>query len=105
VFATDLLSDLDEPAMNETETAKTESLTTNDIDDDDEISFQNAATRRNITIAYWTVILLCLPYWWFSTTIERHNLPLSAVSAWNDNDVCAFPAQREAYTIQAEHRT
>lgn len=45
-------------------------------------SFQDTRTRRSIVVAYWSVILLCVPYWWYSTTIERHALPLFEMEQW-----------------------
>lgn len=59
-------------------------------------TFQDDTTRRWITLSYWTVILCCLPYWWISTTIERHELPLDEIAAWQARGVrstmllCAF---------------
>lgn len=76
---------MNQTADNAADTTTTTTLSDTYDDANDAASFQNAATRRNITVAYWTVILLCIPYWWFSTTIERHELPLSAVSAWDDD--------------------
>ena len=56
--------------------------------DDDPTSFQSAATRRYITLSYWAIIILCIPYWWISTTIERHDIPLDSIAAWQNLGVC-----------------
>lgn len=72
---------------NETTTATAALDALANDSDVDPMSFQSHAKRSQITLAYWAVILLCIPYWWYSTAIERHSLPLSAVSAWNSVDV------------------
>ena len=37
--------------------------------------FQKDNTRRSIVIAYWSVIILAVPLWWYTTSIERLTLP------------------------------
>jgi phosphatidylinositol glycan class S len=37
--------------------------------------YQTDKTRRSIVIAYWTIIILAIPLWWYSTSIERLSLP------------------------------
>lgn len=50
-------------------------------------SFQAPSIRRWITLSYWTIILLGIPYWWHSTTIERHSLPLHDIEQWQNRGV------------------
>lgn len=67
-------------------------------------SFQSFAVRRWITISYWTILILCVPYWWTSTTIERHALPLDEIATWQNRGVswrmqsrCARLTARSTY--------
>ena len=41
--------------------------------------FQTDSVRRSIVASYWLVILLALPLWWHSTSIERLPLPSARV--------------------------
>lgn len=43
------------------------------------IFYQNDGLRRSIIIAYWVVIVLALPLWWSTTSIQRLSLPSSRV--------------------------
>jgi len=43
--------------------------------------FQSDHVRRAILAAYWAVILLALPLWWYTTSIERLSLPTARVAA------------------------
>ena len=46
---------------------------------DERIFFQSRKTRWSILAAYWAVILLALPLWWTTTSIQRLSLPTSRV--------------------------
>lgn len=37
--------------------------------------YQTDRTRRSIVIAYWSIIILAIPLWWYTTSIERLSLP------------------------------
>lgn len=37
--------------------------------------YQKDSTRRSIVIAYWSIIILAVPLWWSTTSIERLSLP------------------------------
>ena len=37
--------------------------------------YQTDKTRRSIVIAYWSIIILTIPLWWYTTSIERLSLP------------------------------
>ena len=43
--------------------------------DPSKLFFQKDNTRRAIIIAYWFLIILALPLWWYTTSIERLSLP------------------------------
>lgn len=45
-----------------------------------DLFFQQDGIRRAIIAAYWTVILLAIPLWWHTTSIERLPLPDARVS-------------------------
>ena len=47
--------------------------------DDKRIFFQSKKVRWSILAAYWAVILLALPLWWTTTSIQRLSLPTSRV--------------------------
>jgi phosphatidylinositol glycan class S len=38
-------------------------------------------SRRPILVAYWAVVFLALPIWWYTTSIERLSLPSTRVLA------------------------
>ncbi|BGP15870.1 hypothetical protein JCM10213_005644 [Rhodosporidiobolus nylandii] len=39
-------------------------------------------TRRIVIAAFWAVVLLGVPFWWTTTTLERRALPAERVRAW-----------------------
>ena len=47
--------------------------------EDKRIFFQSKKVRWSILAAYWAVILLALPLWWTTTSIQRLSLPTSRV--------------------------
>ena len=49
------------------------------LPDDERIFFQSRRVRWSILVAYWAVILLALPLWWTTTSIQRLSLPTSRV--------------------------
>ncbi|KIK51930.1 hypothetical protein GYMLUDRAFT_979740 [Collybiopsis luxurians FD-317 M1] len=49
--------------------------------DPSSIFFQNDSVRRSIIASYWIIIILALPLWWKTTSIERLPLPTSQVYA------------------------
>lgn len=52
--------------------------------------YQSNAVRRFILIAYWAVIILALPLWWKTTSIERLSLPSSRVQSQAGKEL-SFP--------------
>ena len=47
--------------------------------DGERIFFQSKKVRWSILAAYWAVIILALPLWWTTTSIQRLSLPASRV--------------------------
>ena len=47
--------------------------------------YQTDKTRRSIVIAYWSIILLAVPLWWYTTSIERLSLPSHHVHQQSEN--------------------
>ncbi|KAG8831599.1 GPI transamidase component [Serendipita sp. 399] len=45
------------------------------------VSHQSVPLRRTIQLAYWAVVLACVPVWWYMTSIERLSLPESRILA------------------------
>lgn len=43
--------------------------------DPSKLFFQADSVRRSILSAYWLIILLSIPLWWSTTSIERLSLP------------------------------
>lgn len=43
--------------------------------------YQQDITRQYIISAYWCIIVLALPLWWSTTSIERLSLPSSRVTS------------------------
>ncbi|KAF5379200.1 hypothetical protein D9615_005907 [Tricholomella constricta] len=49
--------------------------------------FQADYVRRSIISAYWLIIILALPLWWHTTSIERLSLPSSQVNEQIGHDL------------------
>ena len=47
--------------------------------DPSKLFYQKDNTRRSIVIAYWSLIILAVPLWWYTTSIERLSLPSNHV--------------------------
>ena len=58
--------------------------------DDERISFQTRKVRWSILAAYWAIILLAVPLWWATTSIQRLSLPTSRVADLAQKDL-RFP--------------
>ncbi|KAH7923098.1 hypothetical protein BV22DRAFT_1069392 [Leucogyrophana mollusca] len=64
------------------------------------LAFQSDDTRRLILGSYWVVILLALPFWWYTTSIERLSLPADRVRSQLDQEP-RFPILVQFDTEQA----
>lgn len=51
------------------------------------LSFESQRTRLWILTSYLVVVILALPLWWSTTTIERLSLPVSRVDALSGKEV------------------
>ncbi len=51
------------------------------------LSFESPRTRALILTSYLVVVVLALPLWWSTTSIERLSLPVSRVDALGDKEV------------------
>ena len=49
--------------------------------------YQTDKTRRSIVIAYWSIIILAVPLWWYTTSIERLSLPSRRVHQQAENQL------------------
>ena len=54
------------------------------LKDPSKLSFESTRTRRLILGSYWVVVLLALPLWWSTTSIERLSLPSSRVRSLSE---------------------
>ncbi|RDX43117.1 hypothetical protein OH76DRAFT_1410447, partial [Lentinus brumalis] len=55
-----------------------------------QLCFENVRTRRYIIASYWLVVILAIPLWWKTTSIERLALPASRVHAASRREIL-FP--------------
>ena len=53
--------------------------------DPSKLFYQSDNIRRSIIIAYWSVIILAVPLWWYTTSIERLSLPSHHVHQQAEN--------------------
>jgi hypothetical protein len=54
---------------------------------DSEFSKATDRTRRPIIFAYWAVVLLTVPLWWYTTSIQRLSLPAQRVAVLADREL------------------
>jgi phosphatidylinositol glycan class S len=47
--------------------------------------YQTDKTRRSIVLAYWSIVILTVPLWWYTTSIERLSLPSRHVHQQAEN--------------------
>jgi len=52
--------------------------------DPDTLFFQRDGVRRRIIAAYWVVVVLSVPMWWYTTSIQRLSLPSSRIKSTPD---------------------
>ncbi|KAI0355923.1 hypothetical protein OH77DRAFT_1511316 [Trametes cingulata] len=57
-----------------------------------QLCFESVRTRRLIIASYWAVVLLAIPLWWKTTSIERLSLPASRVYAQRGREL-VFPVE------------
>ncbi|KIM86728.1 hypothetical protein PILCRDRAFT_815979 [Piloderma croceum F 1598] len=57
------------------------------LKDPSKICFESTQTRRLVLGSYWAVVLLALPLWWYTTSIERLSLPSSRVLGLFERDL------------------
>ncbi|KAH9947537.1 phosphatidylinositol-glycan biosynthesis class S protein [Amylocystis lapponica] len=55
-----------------------------------QLTFESVLTRRYILASYWLVVLLAVPLWWTTTSIDRLSLPASRVGAQQNREL-VFP--------------
>ncbi|KAI0828705.1 phosphatidylinositol-glycan biosynthesis class S protein [Trametes gibbosa] len=64
------------------------------------LCFESSRTRRLIIASYWAVVLLAVPLWWKSTSIERLSLPTSRVHAQRSREL-SYAAEVQVQTTSA----
>jgi phosphatidylinositol glycan class S len=83
--------------MPSSESSRESQLT---LKDPSKLIYQADKTRRSILAAYWIVILLALPLWWYTTAVERLSLPSSRVLAQSVKEL-RFPIHLRLDTTTA----
>ncbi|KAI9065234.1 hypothetical protein FKP32DRAFT_1647900 [Trametes sanguinea] len=73
----------------------------NQLNDPAQLCFENVRTRRLIIASYWVVVLLAIPLWWKTTSIERLSLPTSRVHAQRSKELY-FPVNVNVGTLNAD---
>ncbi|KAI0318516.1 phosphatidylinositol-glycan biosynthesis class S protein-domain-containing protein [Amylostereum chailletii] len=61
--------------------------TTERLKDPSTLSFEQPRIRRAILASYWAIVLLAVPLWWSTTSIERLALPLSRIDSQSRKEV------------------
>lgn len=56
----------------------------------EKLPFEQTKVRRTILISYWIVVLLAVPLWWYTTSIERLSLPVSRINSQRGKEL-KFP--------------
>ena len=51
------------------------------------LTFETVPNRRRIIAAYWLVVILALPLWWKTTSIDRLSLPESKLRGLSGKEV------------------
>lgn len=72
---------------------------TSRLRDPSKLFYQRDITRRYIILAYWCTIILALPLWWSTTSIERLSLPSTRVVSQARNHL-RIPVR---LSIETEH--
>lgn len=57
-------------------------------DEDQRMELTQQTSRRYILIFYWAVVLLAVPFWWKTTSIERQSIPERRVKEQTGRLVC-----------------
>ena len=57
------------------------------LHDPKSLFYQQVSLRRAIIASYWTIILLAVPLWWYTTSIERLALPSGRVQQLAHNNL------------------
>ncbi|OSD05225.1 hypothetical protein PYCCODRAFT_1432983 [Trametes coccinea BRFM310] len=73
----------------------------NQHQDPAQLCFENVRTRRLIIASYWVVVLLAIPLWWKTTSIERLSLPTSRVRAQRSKEL-RFPVNVDIGALHAD---
>jgi hypothetical protein len=62
------------------------------LKDPSRLFYQSDYNRRLIIVSYWAVIILAIPLWWYTTSIQRLSLPASRVHSHAANRL-RFPVR------------
>lgn len=64
------------------------------LKDYNHVFFEKDGLRRSILISYWAIVLLGVPLWWATTSIERLPLPATHFETQSNNTVRYDTPQR-----------
>ena len=73
------------------------------LKDPSTLAFESPRTRRQVISSYWALILLAVPLWWHTTSIERLPLPTARVATALEAPPPRFPV--DVYVSGISHKS
>lgn len=58
---------------------------------------------RWVVFAFWSVVLVGLPFWWKTTEVYRANLPFAEIDAWQTKQVLLLLKKKRDFMINCTY--